>query len=130
MRDAVGSQNLIPGHKSYILRIRRIYDLCSDVTPRSCNCASYCCSRLSQKHITSCRYLSIGTCPTTVVPLYTRYRERIVVVAYITPTVQHFSNKTGPNILVNMISSNNRIYGKGFYCRNEFRSHCMHVCLQ
>ena len=42
------------------------------------------------------------------------------------PTVQHFSNKTGPNIciLVNMISSNHRIYGKGFYCRNEFRSHC------
>ena len=33
MRDAVGSQNLIPGHKSYILRVRRIYDLCSGVTP-------------------------------------------------------------------------------------------------
>ena len=33
MRDAVGSQNLIPGHKSYILRVRRIYDLCSGITP-------------------------------------------------------------------------------------------------
>ena len=47
MRDAVGLQNLIPGHKSYILRVRRIYDLyksyilrvrriydlCSGVTP-------------------------------------------------------------------------------------------------
>ena len=29
----MGSQNLIPGHKSYILRVRRIYDLCSGVTP-------------------------------------------------------------------------------------------------
>ena len=33
MQDAVGSQNLIPGHKSYILRVQRIYDLCSGVTP-------------------------------------------------------------------------------------------------
>ena len=39
--------------------------------------------------------------------------------AYITATVQHFSNKTGPNILVNVVSSDHRVYCKGF----NFRCH-------
>ena len=52
------------------------------------------------------------------------YARRCGLAEFNSDSIQHFSNKTGPNILVNMISSNHRIYGKGFYCRNEFRSHC------
>ena len=41
---------------------------------------------------------------------------RMHVVAFVTPTaVQHFSNKTGPNILVNLIFPYHRVDSKGFY---------------
>ena len=46
------------------------------------------------------------------------------VVAFVTPTaVQHFSNKTGPNILVNVISPYHRVDSKGFYYL-QLRRHC------
>ena len=47
-----------------------------------------------------------------------------MVVAYFTAAVQHFSNKTGPNILVNVISPCHRVDCKGFYFR-QLRLHCM-----
>ena len=54
------------------------------------------------------------------------YSKRIVVVAYVTAAVQHFSNKTGPKILVNVISSYHSVDSKRFYFR-QLICHCMHV---
>ena len=51
------------------------------------------------------------------------YSKRIVVVVYAMAAVQHFSNKTGPNILVNVISTYHRVDSKGFYFR-QLRRHC------
>ena len=49
---------------------------------------------------------------------------RMHVVAFVTPmAVQHFSNKTGPNILVNVISPYHRVDSKGFYYL-QLRRHC------
>ena len=43
------------------------------------------------------------------------YSKRIVVVVYIMAAVQHFFNKTGPKILVNVISPYHKVDSKGFY---------------
>ena len=49
---------------------------------------------------------------------------RMHVVAFVMATaVQHFYNKTGPNILVNVISPYHRVDSKGFYYL-QLRRHC------
>ena len=50
-------------------------------------------------------------------------RVYFVVVVYVTAAVQHFSNKTGPSILVNVISFYHRVDCKGFYFR-QLRRYC------
>ena len=88
----------------------------------SVNCRSMHIRKFWKQWLKLKHHIFLGMCPTTVIPLHIAAAKGFcwLYTSRARRQYQHFSNKTRSNILVNMVSSDHRVYCKGFY----FRCYC------